>query len=113
MALLGIPLDVAVPESTVWSYEVGGRFSLFDDSLLIEPSLYLADYEDYQFTGTLAASTVRIGIEEVKATGAELLLQWKTPVEGLSLSMVGSVSSTKDRENRRRCRCVTGGSRRR
>ena len=95
VAVLDIALDVAVPESTVWSYEVGGRFSLFDDSLLIEPSLYLANYEDYQFSGTLAASVVRIGIEEVKATGAELLLQWKTPVEGLSLSMIGSVSSTK------------------
>ena len=95
VAVLGIPLDVTVPESTVWSYEVGGRFSLFDDSLLIEPSLYLADYEDYQFSGTLAGSVVRIGIEEVKATGAELLLQWNTPVKGLSLSMIGSASSTK------------------
>ena len=95
VAVLGIPLDVTVPESTVWSYEVGGRFRLFDDSLLIEPSLYLADYEDYQFSGTLAGSVVRIGIEEVKATGAELLLQWNTAVDGLSLSMIGSASSTK------------------
>ena len=93
-AVLGIPLDVAVPESTVWSYEVGGRFSLFDGSLLIEPSLYLADYEDYQFAGTLGAVTARISIEEVKATGAELLLQWHTPIEGLSLSMIGSANRT-------------------
>ena len=93
-ALFGVPLDVAVPESTLWNYEVGGRFSLFDGNLLIEPSLYLADYEDYQFAGTLAAFTAIISIEEVKATGAELLLQWHTPVEGLSLSMVGSANRT-------------------
>lgn len=93
-ALFGVPLDVAVPESILWNYEVGGRFSLFDGTLLIEPSLYLADYEDYQFAGTLGIFTAIISIEEVKATGAELLLQWHTPVEGLSLSMVGSANRT-------------------
>ena len=95
---LGIALDLAVPESTVWSYEVGGRFNLFDNTLLIEPSVYLADYEDYQFGGALGARTVRIGIEEVRATGAELLVQWNTPLEGLSVSMIGSVNSTEVEE---------------
>ena len=94
VASLGIALDVAVPESTVWSYEVGGRFNLFDDTLFIEPTVYIADYEDYQFGGSLGASAVRIGIDEVKATGAELLVQWRPPVEGLSLSLVGSVNNT-------------------
>ncbi len=94
----GIPLDVAVPEATVWTYEVGGRFSLLDGTLLIEPTLYLADYEDYQFAGTLGSSTMRVSIGEVVAKGAELLLQWNTPVEGLSLSMVASANSTEVEE---------------
>ena len=90
----GIGLDVAVPESVVTSYEVGGRFSLLNDTLFIEPSLYLADYEDYQFAGTLGAVTMRISIEEVVSVGAEVLLRWNTPVEGLSLSLIGSLNST-------------------
>ena len=90
----GIGLDVAVPESIVTSYEVGGRFSLLNETLFLEPSLYLADYEDYQFAGTLGGSTMRISIEEVIAVGAEMLLRWNTPVEGLSLSMIGSLNST-------------------
>lgn len=93
-ALFGIPLDVAVPESTLWNYELGGRFSLLGGNLLIEPSVYIADYEDYQFGGSLGTFIVRIGIEEVKATGAELLLQLQTPVQGLSLSLIGSANST-------------------
>ena len=97
-AALGIALDLAVPESTVWSYEVGGRFNLLDNTLLIEPSVYLADYEDYQFGGTLGGRSVRIAIEEVRATGAELLVQWNTPLEGLSVSMIGSVNSTEVEE---------------
>ena len=92
--LFGIPLDVAVPESTVWNYELGARFSLLGGNLLIEPSVYVADYEDYQFGGSLGTFIVRIGIEEVKATGAELLLQLQTPVQGLSLSLIGSANST-------------------
>lgn len=95
---LGIALDPAVPESAVWSYEVGGRFNLFDNTLLIEPTVYLADYEDYQFAATLASRSVRIAIEEVRATGAELLVQWNTPLEGLSVSMIGSVNSTEVEE---------------
>lgn len=90
----GIGLDVAVPESIVTSYEVGGRFNLLNETLFLEPSLYLADYEDYQFAGTLGGSTMRISIEEVIAVGAEMLLRWNTPVEGLSLSMIGSLNST-------------------
>ena len=94
----GIGLDVAVPESIVTSYEVGGRFSLLNETLFLEPSLYLADYEDYQFAGTLGGSTMRISIEEVIAVGAEMLLRWNTPVEGLSLSMIGSLNSTEIEE---------------
>ena len=83
-----------MPESTVWNYELGARFSLLGGNLLIEPSVYVADYEDYQFGGSLGTFIVRIGIEEVKATGAELLLQLQTPVQGLSLSLIGSANST-------------------
>jgi outer membrane receptor protein involved in Fe transport len=94
LAPLGIALDVAVPEATLWSYEVGARLSLLEGQLLMEPSLYYADYDDFQFSGTVGLLFPQFSLEEVVAKGVEMLVTWNTPTQGLSLTWAGSVNSS-------------------
>ena len=94
LAPLGIALDVAVPEATLWSYEVGARLSLLEGQLLMEPSLYYADYDDFQFSGTVGLLFPQFSLEEVVAKGVEMIVTWNTPTQGLSLTWAGSLNSS-------------------
>ena len=93
-AIVGIDLQTALDESVLWSYEIGGRFRLLDGRLQVEPAIYRVVYEDYQFEGSAGNVNFALPIEEVEGTGADLLVTWLTPLDGLTLTLSGDVNKT-------------------
>ena len=91
---LGIILDQALDESTLWSYEIGARFELLDSTLRIEPAVYYADYSDYQFEGSVGNINFDLLIDQVEATGVELLVTYVPPVEGMTLAVIADYNET-------------------
>ena len=79
-------LDTSFPEETVDSYELGVKSTLADQSVRLDAALFDQRYRDFQlntYTGILFVVT---SIPRVESKGAELNLNWATPLQGLSLS---------------------------
>jgi iron complex outermembrane recepter protein len=93
-ALLGITVQPTLDESVLWSYEIGGRLRLLGGRLQVEPAIYHVVYEDYQFEGSAGNVNFALPIEEVKGTGADLLVRYLTPIDGLVLSLTADVNET-------------------
>ena len=91
---LGITVNDELPESTLWSYEIGGRFELFDNSLRIEPAIYYVDYQDYQFEGSVGNINFDLQIDRVEGVGVDLLVTYVPPIEGLLLSVIADYNET-------------------
>lgn len=93
-AVFGIDLIPELPESVLWSYEIGSRLSMLDGSLLVEPAVYYVVYDDYQFEGSAGNVNFALPIAEVEGIGADLLVTWVTPMDGLTLNFTGDVNRT-------------------
>jgi outer membrane receptor protein involved in Fe transport len=79
-------LDTSFPEETVDSYELGVKSTLADRTVRLDAALFDQRYRDFQlntYTGILFVVT---SIPRVESKGAELNLNWATPLQGLSLS---------------------------
>ncbi|MDB6009117.1 MAG: hypothetical protein JWL65_1367 [Gammaproteobacteria bacterium] len=79
-------LDTSFPEETVDSYELGVKSTLADQTVRLDAALFDQRYRDFQlntYTGILFVVT---SIPRVESKGAELNLNWATPLQGLSLS---------------------------
>lgn len=88
----GIETGQSIPEDTVWSYEVGGKFSLLDGALTVEGALYRAMFSDLQFLYTTSLGTTSLIVfGDSEVTGFETAIGWNTPIDGLRLSLVGHV----------------------
>ncbi len=94
LADLGVIAELTLPETTMWSYEIGARLSLADGSVFIEPSIYHSRFKDLHAVGVVFPYEFQVAIDEIESTGAELLVTWDTPMEGLSLTAMGSTNET-------------------
>ena len=95
---LGLPASVLMPDDSLWSYEVGGKWDVAR-SLAIETALYKIDWKDAQLTtiyrkpdGT--AVTFVSGGSDIGGTGLDFGLTWATPLTGLSMQLAGNVNHT-------------------
>jgi outer membrane receptor protein involved in Fe transport len=91
---IGIPLQFELNESNLWSYEIGGRFTFLENRLLIEPAVYYENFEDYQFEGSAGNVNFALPIDTVEAWGADLIVTYVAPIEGLSFVASGNYNST-------------------
>ena len=84
----GLNAEQAIKDDSIWSYELGGKFSLVDIGLTLELAAYLSEFNDVQvqYTSSLGIiSTITGGDSEV--LGLEAAMNWRTPVEGLSFQL--------------------------
>ena len=91
----GLNAEQAIKDDSVWSYELGGKFSLADSGVTVELAAYLSEFNDVQvqYTSSLGIiSTITGGDSEV--LGLEAALNWRTPIEGLSFHLNFSVLDT-------------------
>lgn len=84
-------LDFAVLSNTgfapefVDSYELGIKTKWFDNSLLLNATVFYQDYTDFQLNTFIGTAFVVESIPEVISKGVDADFVWFTPVDGLSL----------------------------
>ncbi|GAB5454801.1 MAG: TonB-dependent receptor [Henriciella sp.] len=80
------PVDPTFNSETVDAYELGLRSRLFDETLLLNATVFTADYDDYQLNSFDGFAFRVQNAGSVNTTGFELESQWLTPVDGLVLN---------------------------
>jgi outer membrane receptor protein involved in Fe transport len=95
---LGLPpgtIPVGVKPDSLWTYELGTRWELADRSVILEAGAYHTDWSDVlvQFATSALISLANGGNAEVNGFDAGVV--WRTPVDGLTLSVSGNVNKTK------------------
>lgn len=93
-AALGTNFGETNEPDTLWNYEIGTKWSLFDNALEVNAALYYIDWADAQVAISPAAQFVIVPMGDVEGTGLDLELLWRTPIEGLTLSASGNVNNT-------------------
>jgi outer membrane receptor protein involved in Fe transport len=94
LAVTGVVTPVQQEIDTLWSYEVGTKWALWDDTLNLAVSLYAIDWQDAQFQTGLSGIAGIINLGDVKGNGIELAVSHQTPVPGLSWSFAGAWNKT-------------------
>ena len=94
--LAGVQTSQIIEEDSLWTYELGTKWSLADGSFLVDAAVYYTDWSDMQVPfdalGTGLVSIVNAGDAEV--SGIDLGLSWSTPIDGLVLQLSANVNDT-------------------
>ena len=89
---LGVPAQVGVDPDELWTYELGGKFSLANGSLLLDGAVYYTDWSDVQQPFGATSSVANVGDATIE--GIDLGLAWLTPVDGLSIQATANFQDT-------------------
>jgi outer membrane receptor protein involved in Fe transport len=88
----------AVEPDDVWSYEVGGKWALLNNSLFLEAAIYRLDWSDIQLNFNAPGFAppppqVVANVGDVRGTGLDYGITW-SPMRGLRLSLTGNFNET-------------------
>lgn len=67
------------------AYEIGAKSTLLDGRLLLNGALFDERFEGYQYNLFTGLTFLVTGIPEVRSRGADLDMNWRTPLEGLTV----------------------------
>lgn len=88
----GVPASSQVDPDSLWTYEFGTKWNLLDKAVYFEGSVYRTDWSDVQVQFVTPAGVIAVAnAGDARINGVDLGIQWRTPVEGLTLGAVGSV----------------------
>lgn len=93
-AALGTNFDSANEPDELWNYELGAKWTFADGALDLSAALYYIDWSDAQVAISPAAQFIIVPMGDVEGTGLDLEATWRTPIDGLTLSMSGNVNET-------------------
>jgi iron complex outermembrane receptor protein len=95
LGLDGITTQQALDPDSLTNYEAGVKAFLTPD-LQVGASLYRMDFEDLQF-GLVGSAGVAAfaNVGEAETTGLDLEVQWRTPIDGLSVAAVANFNESK------------------
>jgi iron complex outermembrane recepter protein len=79
-------LDTEFPRETVTSFEVGVKSELAQKTLRIDADVFDQQYRNFQLNTFTGIVFVVSSLRDVSSKGAELHLDWLTPLSGLSIS---------------------------
>ena len=95
VSVSGGTVAFGVNPDSLWSYEVGGKFTLFDKRLYVELVAYHLDWSDIQLNYTVAGGVQVIrNAGQVTGDGVEFALNWNV-APGLTLQASGNANATK------------------
>lgn len=97
LELAGVPASVALEPESSKNYEFGLKWRSPLDALTVGLNLYNLQYTNLQtsVTGGIDGVNGFANFGDATTRGIDLELQWRTPLEGLSLSAVGNVNDSK------------------
>ena len=93
-ATLGTHLSNSSPPDTLWNYEIGTKWQLFDRMLAVELIGYYFDWKNAQLELSPTLQTIVVPTGNVKAHGADLSLDWRVFDTGLAMKFTGNINST-------------------
>jgi len=94
----GLPCEDVLDSDTLTSYEVGGKFSLSDDSLLLDVALYYQDWNDARFSAAFMGLFAAYGVGDVESYGIDLGLMYAPQsIPGLTFTGTANWNSTEFR----------------
>jgi outer membrane receptor protein involved in Fe transport len=93
-AVLGVDTPVQLNTDSLWSYEVGTKWRLFDNTMRVSAAVYAIDWKDAQFQTGASGVSGMINLGDVKGYGFELTISQRTPIPGLSWDFAGAINST-------------------
>ena len=79
-------LDTSFPRETVNSYEIGIKSELAQRTVRVNGAVFDQKYNNFQLNTFTGIVFVVSSIENVESKGAELSVDWATPLSGLRLS---------------------------
>jgi outer membrane receptor protein involved in Fe transport len=90
----GIASGTALRPDRLRSIEVGVKTETADGAVRLATSAYAIRYLDLQSsTNTSSGLTAFANLGDAETTGVDIDLAWRTPVRGLSFSVIGNVNS--------------------
>src|SRR5258708_19815197 len=93
-SLTGVVTNVQLQTDSLWSFEVGTKWSFFDKSLQVGLSAYMIDWNKAQFQVGLSGISGIINLGDVKGHGVDLTVTQQTDIPGLSWQFAGGINST-------------------
>jgi outer membrane receptor protein involved in Fe transport len=91
----GVPSDIALTPDELRNIEIGVKTTLADGRLGLAASVYDIRYTNLQSAfGTSIGLAAFANLGDAKSQGFDLDVTWATPVEGLTLSMIGNVNNS-------------------
>ena len=93
-AVLGVNLSNISPPDTLWNYEAGLKWGLFNNTVQVELAGYYVDWPRAQIELSPALQTIVAQVGDVRGHGIEPSITWRTPVRGLTLNFNGNFNST-------------------
>lgn len=93
-AVMGTNLSNISPPDTLWNYEAGLKWALFNRSVTLELAGYYLDWSNAQIELSPALQTIVAQVGDVTGRGIEPSITWKTPAQGLTLHFSGNFNKT-------------------
>jgi len=96
LALAGVPTSVALNPESSKNYEFGVKWRNPSRTLNVGLNLYQLEYTDLQtsVTGGIESVDGFANFGDATTKGIDLEVQWRTPLDGLSLSFVGNINDS-------------------
>jgi outer membrane receptor protein involved in Fe transport len=94
----GVATSTIIEPDELWSYELGSKFRTADRALSVDAAVYYTEWSNIQVPFTTSAGLVAtLNGGDARVYGLDLGINYRTPIEGLSLQMVGNVNSAEFR----------------
>jgi outer membrane receptor protein involved in Fe transport len=84
-AALGVSTDVLLGEDSLWSYELGTKWSLLDGSLVLDGAVYYTEWDEVQTQFGTASGIAIVNGGDAEIAGIDLGFLYVTCLDGLTL----------------------------
>ncbi len=93
-AVTGVVTDIQLKTDSLWSYEIGTKWSLFDNALNVNGAVYMIKWDEAQYQTGLSGIAGIVNLGDVSGHGIDLQIAYATPIPGLILQASGGWNST-------------------
>ncbi len=91
---IGVTTSTGVQPDEVWSYEVGTKWQLADNAVLLEAAVYYSDWKDIQIQFPTGGVIALANGGDADIYGIDVALVWATPLEGLNVQLSGNYNES-------------------
>lgn len=91
---LGTNFSNSSPPDTLWNYEAGLKWGLFDNHVRISLSGYYFDWKNAQLELSPTLQSIVVPVADVHGRGVDAEVSWRTPLAGLQIQASGNINKT-------------------